>query len=87
MEILYSGGNFPDATVAVTKEVPPDIRKRITDVFLNMDGTAEGRDVLKKFGAQRFIPSPPSDYADVIRTVTAGGFDLRKLTVVNHTAR
>lgn len=87
VEILYSGGNFPDDTLVVTQEVLPALREKITKVFLHMDSTAEGREVLKKFGARRFIPSPPADYADVIKTVKAGGFDLRKLKVANHTPR
>ena len=87
VEILYSGGHFPDDTVTVIREVPSALREKIIEVFLHMDATAEGREVLKRFGARRFIPSPPADYADVIKIVKAGGFDLQKLKVVEHAVR
>lgn len=79
VEVLYSGGNFPDATFMAGTWVPPALRENIANAFLDMDSTSEGRSVLSRFGATRFVPSPPGDYSDVQRVVREAGFDIRDM--------
>ena len=81
VQVLYTGGNFPDATFMVTSKVLPAIRDALVNAFLGMDSTTEGRNVLSRFGAQRFILSPAGDYADVERVVKESGFDIREMWV------
>lgn len=84
IEILYSGGYYPDSTLVLHESVPPAMVEKIRSAFLGMSDTAEGRDVLEKFKANRFIPSPAEDYKDVLDVVKAAGCDISKINVVEH---
>jgi len=79
IEVLYSGGHFPDATFMVSPKVPSALREAITNAFLDMDSTFEGKKVLNRFGANRFILSSPGDYGDVQRVVKEAGFDIHDM--------
>jgi len=76
IEVLYSGGHFPDATFMVSPRVLPALRDALINAFLDMDSTPDGKNVLSRFGAKRFILSPPGDYGDVHRVVKESGFDI-----------
>jgi len=79
VEVLYSGGHFPDATFMVSTKVLPALREAIINAFLDMDSTPEGRSVLSRFGAKKFILSSPEEYEDVYRVVRKAGFDIHDM--------
>ncbi len=87
IEILYAGGKFPDATFAVTAGMDPAIREALKQTLLEMHNSPEGRKVLDKFGAKKFIPSPPEDYNGVLEVVEKAGFDIDKISIVDHLNR
>jgi phosphonate transport system substrate-binding protein len=84
VEILHSGGHYPDSTLVLSEKVPPALVERIRSVFLGMSDSADGREVLKRFKANRFIPSPVEDYKDVLEVVKAAGYDIEKVKVAEH---
>jgi phosphate binding protein/phosphate/phosphite/phosphonate ABC transporter binding protein len=45
----------------------PDIIKRLQDAFLNLSNTKEGRELLRRFGADRFIKTEDSGYNNLYK--------------------
>ncbi len=87
IKVLYTGGKFPDATFAVISSMDPALRESLKQALLGMHNSPEGRKVLDKFGARKFIPSPREDYNAVLDVVAKAGFDINKITVVDHLGR
>ena len=65
LRIIARSPKVPEVTLCITKEAGQGMRERLSAVLLNMDRTAEGRQVLAKFEALRFIPSERSEF-DII---------------------
>ena len=65
LHILARSPSVPEVTLCVRREVDENLRERMTAVLLNMDATDEGRKVLARFEALRFIQSNKSDF-DII---------------------
>ena len=84
VEMLYTGGRFPDATFMVNPQVPREIRDRLKKALLGISSDPQGKDVLKRFGARGFIPSDPEDYDDVYRVIKSAGIDIDNLSVTSH---
>jgi len=87
IKVLYTGGKFPDATFAVTSSMDPALRESLKQALLGMHNSPEGIEVLDEFGAKKFIPSPQDDYSTVIDIVEKAGFDINKISVVDHLGR
>lgn len=65
LHILARSPKVPEVTLCVRKEVGENIRERLNAILLNMDKTPEGKKVLARFEALRFIQSNKSDF-DII---------------------
>lgn len=50
-----------------------DIEEKLKEIFLNMHKTTEGREILKSIGADYFILTRDSDYANVYRMLKESG--------------
>lgn len=87
VRVLYVGGKFPDATFTVTSRMDPALRESLKQTLLEMHNSPEGRRVLKRFGARKFIASPAGDYDTVVEVVKKAGFDIEKIKVVDHLER
>ncbi len=83
IQVLYTGGKFPDATFMVNSQVPVELRNRVREVLLGLSSDPEGVAVLESFGADRFIPSNREDYDDVFRVVKEAGFDIDRLPITS----
>ena len=81
VEILYKGGHYPDATLCLKKETPTEIREALRTVFLGMSGHKDGLEVLKSFGANRFVSAAPDDFETVRKVVAESGYDLKKMKI------
>ena len=66
----------PDNALAVRKELDVKIRNRLKNALLNMNEDREGRAVLARFGASRFIPTRDADYSSLYRMVKHLNIDL-----------
>lgn len=53
---------FPDNTLAVRKGLDPATRDLLLKVLLSMNSDPEGKKVLQKFGASKFIPTTNADF-------------------------
>ncbi len=65
LAILERSPDVPENGLAVRKNLDISIRNKLKEVILNMHNDPEGKNVLKKFGAQRFIETTDNDYANV----------------------
>lgn len=65
LHVLIRSPKVPEVTLCVRKEVSERLREKLSAILLNMDRTAEGKKVLARFEALRFIESNTSDF-DII---------------------
>jgi phosphonate transport system substrate-binding protein len=84
VELLYSGGHYPDSTLIVTPEVPREVREAIRTVFLRMSSQPDGQEVLKMFGALKFVTTSSDEYGDVRQVVKGSGKDISKMKLLDN---
>ncbi|OGQ95866.1 MAG: hypothetical protein A2521_01815 [Deltaproteobacteria bacterium RIFOXYD12_FULL_57_12] len=69
MLVLAESPPVPSNGLAVNRNMHPALKTFLKTIFLNMDKTEEGREVLKRFGAAKFIATKDEDYTPVIKMV------------------
>ena len=74
--ILAESEKVPSNGLFLKKTLDKDIKKKIQEVLLNMDKDIEGREVLKKFRATKFIETSVADYNVVFDILRNAGIDL-----------
>lgn len=80
VEILSLTGEIPNDPIAFRKEMPEDMKKTITEAFIKMVETEEGKNAFKQiYGVTEVKPASDKDF-DVIRTlVDDSGLDVEGL--------
>jgi phosphonate transport system substrate-binding protein len=78
LQILATSPDVPSSTMAVRKGLDPSLKKRLVTIFLQMDQNEEGREILRNFGATRFIVTTEKDYEPVFTYAGEIGRDLAK---------
>lgn len=68
----------PDNTLAVRRGLNPVIREKLKKALLQMSNDHEGRIVLAKFGAMKFIPTVDEDFRPLYDMVKQQKIDLLK---------
>jgi phosphonate transport system substrate-binding protein len=84
IEILYADGHYPDSTLVVRADLPQEIREAMRTVFLRMDSGQEGQEVLKMFGALKFIKTSPDEYGEVRKVVRESGYKMSTMKVLDN---
>lgn len=79
LELLYSGGNFPDSTLMVRADLKPEIRESIRTTLLRMDYDQAGKSALKRFGARKFVEAASDDFNDVRQVVEKSGYTIKNM--------
>ncbi len=74
--ISISSAQFPEKSLVVRKDLDPALINKMKKVLLDMDRDPKGRRVLNKLGADRYIESYSSDWADVEEMVQLTGSSL-----------
>lgn len=77
MVVLYESPQVPDSTLAVKKSMDTKLREKIKNALLSMDKDPEGAEVLKKFGAEKFIETTDEDYKGLRAIAKDAGIDLK----------
>lgn len=77
MTVLNESSTVPDNVFAVKKGLDPKMKEKIRNVLDNMDKNSEGAEVLKKFGAAKFIATTDADYKNLYSMVKEAGLDLK----------
>lgn len=84
IELLYTGGSYPDSTLVVRGDIQQEIRESIRTVFLRMDSQPEGQEVLKMFGAMKFVKTTPDEYDGVRQVVRGSGYDIKAMRILDN---
>lgn len=84
IEILYTGGHYPDLTLVFRADVPVEIRESMRTVFLRMDSQPEGQEVLKMFGALKFVKTSSDEYDEVRQVVQESGYEISNMKLLEN---
>jgi phosphonate transport system substrate-binding protein len=74
--ILKKSPDVPENALGLRKDIDETVRKKLKEVLLAMDNDPEGKDILKQFGARRFIETTNDDYEPVTRYCEQIGLNL-----------
>jgi phosphonate transport system substrate-binding protein len=83
LQILATSPEVPENALALRGNLEETTRRKILDALLGMDQDPEGREVLKKFGARRFVPTTDKDYDTVIQYAREIHIDLATYDYLN----
>ncbi|HWR59220.1 MAG TPA: phosphate/phosphite/phosphonate ABC transporter substrate-binding protein [Thermodesulfovibrionales bacterium] len=76
MVVLDESLSVPENVFAVKVRLDSKLKEKIRNTFESMDKDSDGRKVLKKFGASRFIATKDEDYKNLYAIVKEAGIDL-----------
>ena len=74
--VLARSPDVPENGLAIRKDFDGDIKSELKKALLTMDKDPEGVNVLRQFGAKRFIETTDGDYASVYKYVKQIGLNL-----------
>ena len=78
MVVLGESPRVPSNGLAVRKDLNPAIKLRIKTLLLSLHETPEGQEILKNFGAIKFIKTSNDDYKVLYNMVKQLGIDLQE---------
>jgi phosphonate transport system substrate-binding protein len=81
--ILERSPDVPENALAMRKDIGGSIEKNIKETLLGMHNDLKGREILKKFGAIRFIETTEEDYRAVYDYARHIGLDLLTYDYIN----
>ena len=81
--ILAKSPDVPANGLCVRKDLDDTVKANLKETLLNMDQDQEGREVLKSFGAIRFVATSEADYAPVFEYAAQIGLDLTTYDYMN----
>ena len=80
MVVISESPEVPSNGLAVRKNLNPAIKLRIKNLLLSLHETPEGQEVLKNFGALKFIKTNDDDYQVLYNMVKQLNIDLQTYT-------
>lgn len=75
--IIATSSAFPGAVLCLRKGMPEEIKSRFREILFGMEHDPEGKDVLKKYGALRFIAAGKDDFLPIFEIAKKAGIDIR----------
>ena len=78
MQVLVESPEVPSNGLAVSNSLNPAIKLRLKNILLRLHENEEGQQVLKNFGALRFIKTTDEDYRVLYTMVNALHIDLQE---------
>jgi len=75
--ILARSPPVPSNGLCVRGGLPADLQRKLKAALLGLEGSVGGAEVLRKFGARRFVEASPEDYLPVIEMARVAGIDLK----------
>lgn len=76
LSIIAKSGDFPGTILCLRKDMPAKTKERIKEILLKMEKDPEGREVLKKLGALRFITARKEDFLPIFEIARKAGIDI-----------
>ena len=83
MAVLARSPDVPENGLAVRKDLDETIKHKLKNMLTNMHTDPEGINILKKFGARKFIETSNDDYESVYRYVRQIGLNLNTYDYIN----
>jgi len=83
LAILAVSPEVPENAFALRGDIEVELKKKIKDVLLAMNQDPEGKEVLKQFGAARFIETTNRDYEPVFKYARDVHIDLATYDYLN----
>lgn len=77
LSIVARSGDFPGTILCLRRDMPEKTRESIKAILLNMEKEPEGRDVLKKLGAIKFITAGNEDFRPIFEIARKAGIDIK----------
>ena len=81
--ILAESIKVPSNGLCVRKGLDSTLKKKLQNTLLNLDKDPEGRIVLDKFGARKFIETTVADYKSVFELAKKAGIDIKTYNYKN----
>jgi phosphonate transport system substrate-binding protein len=81
--ILAVSPEVPSNGLCVRKDLDKAIKAKLKDALLNLHNEPEGKAVLEKFGALKFIETTAKDYQPVFDMANKAGIDIRQYNYRN----
>ncbi len=81
--ILARSPDVPENGLAVRKDLDDAIKHKLKEALINMHTDPEGINILKKFGAKKFIKTSNDDYASVYGYTQEIGLNLSTYDYIN----
>ncbi len=81
--ILKRSPDVPENGLAVRNDLEDSLKERLKKALLTLHETPEGMEILKEFGAQRFIATHNNDYQPVYRYAHEIGLNLATYDYMN----
>jgi len=81
--ILATSRMVPENGLAVRRDLDGAVKERLRHLLLTMHDDPEGTEILKRFGAKRYIPTTTDDYDNVRTLVRDIGLDLKTYDYMN----
>jgi len=81
--LLARSPDVPENGLAVRKDIDNAIKLKLKQALINMHADPEGIDILKKFGAKKFIETSDDDYSGVYQYVREIGLNLSTYDYMN----
>ena len=78
MTVLAESPQVPSNGLAVRKDINPAVRLRLKSLLLTLHESTEGQEVLKNFGALKFIETTDQDYKALYNMVQQLGISLQE---------
>lgn len=77
LAIIAESGAFPDTTLCLRKDLPAETKSMINKILLNMEKDAEGREVLRKLEANKFIDAGKKDFLPFFELADKAGINIK----------
>ena len=81
--VLDKSPDVPENGLAVRKDLDGSLKKKLKEALLDMHNDPEGKKVLSRFGARRFIATTDGDYTPVLTYAKEIGLNLASYDYVN----
>ena len=77
LSIIGRSRGFPGTILCVKRDMPEERKSRIREVLFGMEKDPEGRKVLEKYGALRFIAAGKDAFLPLMEIVNKAGIDIK----------
>ncbi|MCX7794552.1 MAG: phosphate/phosphite/phosphonate ABC transporter substrate-binding protein [Thermodesulfovibrionales bacterium] len=75
--IIARSSALPDVTLCLSKKLEKGLREKIKYILLTMDRDPEGKKILEKLGALRFVSASKEDFESVYNLLKKANIDIK----------